>query len=72
MFEIIMLFAFLYAAICQLLPARSGATRSPLNQRGRPDKEETVASQGPAQKRRAIPEPLSKAIDRFHRYAHAA
>lgn len=72
MFEIIMLFAFLYAATCQLFPKRPGTTRAPVNQQGQHGKEETATSQRSAQKNRTTPVHLSKTKSRYPRYAYAA
>ena len=64
MFEIIMLFAFLYAATCQFLPERPETTRTPLHKNSRPHKERgrmLRMDQTPA-----------KVKSRSHSYAHAA
>ena len=63
MFEIIMLFAFLYAATCQLFPERPVTTRSPSNRKSRPGKKKgnsvSLAK-------------LRKPVKKSRNYAHAA
>jgi hypothetical protein len=69
MFEIIMLFAFLYAAACQLFPERPTTTRASHHEKGQQDKEDAGLLQRPEQKDRTT---STKSKSRCHRYAHAA
>jgi hypothetical protein len=66
MFEIIMLFAFLYAATCQLFPERPAATSLPSKKRSQPGKKKSN-SVSPS-----LPRKPAKAKGRSHHYAHAA
>jgi hypothetical protein len=66
MFEIIMLFAFLYAATCQLFPERAVTTRLPSKRKSRPGKKRNN-SMAPS-----MPRKPAKAKSRSHHYAHAA
>ena len=68
MFEVIMLFAFLYAATCQFLPKRPATTRTPLHKNSRPHKERGRMLRMSAQKDQT---PV-KVKSRSHNYAHAA
>ena len=60
MFEIIMLFAFLYAATCQLFPERSATKESRRSKEGLLSSEKRVMHQS------------AKAISRSHSYVCAA
>jgi hypothetical protein len=72
MFEIIMLFAFLYAATSQLFPERPTITRAPLDKKGRRDRESDGMPQRRAQKGRTVAGPSSKPQSRCHSYVRAA
>jgi hypothetical protein len=69
MFEIIMLFAFLYVATCQLFPKRPATSRSFLNRKTHLDKKKTSLSHLSSKKR---PKPSAKTRSRNHSYARAA
>jgi len=72
MFEIIMLFAFLYAATCQLFPEGQAPTRSSSNKSCRPGNAKSSSLQRLSQKQRGTPKKTVKAKCRNHNYAHAA
>ena len=72
MFEIIMLFAFLYAATCQLLPAKTVATRPPLSKKNHSSKEKSIAARLAIRKYQATQSPSAKRKSRSHSYADAA
>ncbi len=66
MFEVIMLFAFLYAATCQLFPERPTRTRAPINKKSLQSSKRRVLLHKSAQQRSV------KTKSRSHSYAHAA
>jgi hypothetical protein len=72
MFEIIMLFAFLYAATCQLLPAKTVMTRPPQSKKNRSSKEKRVAARLSVRKDQATQSLSAKRKSRSHSYADAA
>jgi hypothetical protein len=72
MFEIIMLFAFLYAATCQMFPERPAPKRSPLSNKSLSSKKENGSLRKPTQKHRAAQKLSVKSKSRNHNYAHAA
>jgi len=72
MFEIIMLFGFLYAATCQLFPEESSTTRSSSKMKYRSVKSKNGAFHLPLQKHRATQKKLSKIKSRSYSYADAA
>ena len=72
MFEIIMLFAFLYAATCQLFPEEQAPTSSSSNKNCRPGKAKKSSLQRLPQKRRGAQKKPVKVKCRNHNYAHAA
>jgi hypothetical protein len=69
MFEIIMLFGFLYAATCQLLPEKSTPTRAPQRKKGQSCKQKNDSSHLAVRKDQSMCE---KVKNRSHNYAHAA
>lgn len=72
MFEIIMLFAFLYAAASQLLPAGPSTTRAPSNGKTRHGREKTGSEQRPAQKRTSAQALPAKTENGGQHFAQAA
>ena len=72
MFEIIMLFAFLYASTCQLLPQTPPATKPPRQKRHH--LEHGIGNRLPLgrQKGQAAPESQIKMQRNNRNYAHAA
>jgi hypothetical protein len=72
MFEIIMLFAFLSAAVSQLLPERPATTKAPFNKKGRHNMDKTSVLHRTAHKIRTKSEPSSEAKSQRHNYAYAA
>jgi hypothetical protein len=66
MFEIIMLFAFLYAATCQLFPERSAKARAPINKKSLPNRKKRILMH------RSTKQHSVKTKSRSHSYAHAA
>ncbi len=72
MFEITMLFAFLFAATCQLLPERPATTRTPLPRKNRFGKEGGDSLRLEVQKGHAAQALSLKIKSRNHSYAHAA
>jgi len=72
MFEIIMLFAFLYAATCQLLPEKTVTTGAPLPKKSRPDRKEPSSSRPLVQRHQSKRKSPAKEKSRSHSYAHAA
>lgn len=72
MFEIIMLFAFMYAATCQLLPERPATTKSSSDKRSRPGKGKSYSLHLPTKKHRTTQKTSAKAKRRSHSYAHVA
>jgi len=72
MFEIIMLFAFLYAATCQLLPERTVTTRPPQSKKDQTGKREKSATHFPINKDQATRRIPPKIKSRSHSYADAA
>lgn len=72
MFEIIMMFAFLYAAVCQLFPGKQESTKAPSKKTGRPRKEIFRGLHLPAHRSQTTPIPPTTSKNRSHQYAHAA
>lgn len=73
MFEIIMLFAFLYAAASQLFPAGPPpATGAPSDREPRHGRQQAASAQSPEQKRQSAHALHGKTEDRRHDFARAA
>ena len=73
MFEIIMLFAFLYAAACQLFPERPVTTRTPFGKNRQSCKGKPSLPQSPPgpKDQKSSKNPV-KAYSHNHNYAQAA
>ncbi len=72
MFEIIMLFGFLYAATCQLFPENSATPRTPRNKSGQVGKRSINSLPPEIQKNESTRKTPVKSKGRIHCYAHAA
>ncbi|GEM_PF-5734942 len=78
MFEIIMLFAFMYAATCQLFPEETATTRSSSKEKYQPREAKNRAfnlplqSHLPSQNHGSTQKKISKTRSRNHSYADAA
>jgi hypothetical protein len=72
MFEIVMLFAFLSAVICPLLPAKPPAKRLPTEKAGSPDHGETGRALMAESAHRAMAHPRGGLTSRTLKLAHAA
>jgi hypothetical protein len=72
MFEIVMLFAFLCAVTCPLLPAKLPEERLPAEGADSPNHKETNRSLTVGSARRAVTQPQGKLTSRSLKRAHAA
>ena len=72
MFEVIMLFAFLYAATCQLFPEEPSATKSPSKKRYKSRESKNDIFRLSSKNHRATQKKSSKTKSRSHSYADAA